>query len=79
MSCKSKKSVDLHRSKPLISLVHLNRTAMFSGIGAFGRGGGGPQFIQSYEIYALVANLIDRCFCSLVPRRSRLGQSWTLP
>ena len=78
MSCKFKKSVDLHRSKPLISLVPLNRTAMFSGIGAFGRGGGGG-FIHSYEIYALVAKLIDRCFCSLVPRRSRLGQSWTLP
>ena len=44
MSCKFKKSVDLHRSKPLISLVPLNRTAMFSGIGAFGRGGGGDLY-----------------------------------
>ena len=49
MSCKFKKSVDLHRSKPLISLVPLNRTAMFSGIGAFGRGGGG--------IYTVLRNL----------------------
>ena len=50
MSCKFKKSVDLHRSKPLISLVSLNRTAMFSGIGAFGRGGGGG-------IYTVLRNL----------------------
>ena len=53
MSCKFKKSVDLHRSKPLISLVPLNRTAMFSGIGAFGRGGGG----RGGGIYTVLRNL----------------------
>ena len=52
MSCKFKKSVDLHRSKPLISLVPLNRTAMFSGIGAFGGGGGGDLYsLTKFTLY----------------------------